>query len=166
MRFLTLFSLFLPVCFAAVQAASASPFEQEGEKGSPHGEAPDVAAGVTHRQARVVSLILALDQTLAPVTDKASADAAAPAVLRLACDFRQVQEESQSERGMRAEKAMDDWRLQHGKDFARLTEKAFGKAVNLLLDNPSCHGSSALEGALLQLFSVLEEREPEDIPAT
>jgi len=178
MRFLTPLFFSLPVFSAVVRAESSLPlaesaqpstrFAQPSERGeegeASRGSAADVA--VAHRQARVVSLFRALEQTLAPVTDKASADAAAPAILRLTCDLRQIREESHRTCEKEEEKAMDNWCHQYGKAFTQLTEKAFGKALDLLLDAPSCHGSSALEGALFQLFDVLEERAPEDSPST
>ena len=149
-----------------LSSKSALPSEQGERMDSPHGGTPDVA--VAHRQARIESLFRALEQVLAPVTDEASADAAAPAVLQLSNELCGVREESHriSERGREAEKAMDAWNLRHGKSFTRLTEKSFGKALNLLLDAPACHGSAALEKALLQLFDVLEEREPDASPAS
>lgn len=180
MRFPALFSLALPVFSATGQAesippsakaallstASALSSERGEQMDSLQGDSPDVS--ISHRQARIESLFLALERALAPVTDKVSADAAAPAVLQLSDDLRQVREESHriSARVPEAEKSMDDWNLQQGKAFALLTEKSFRKALDLLLDSPSCHGSPALEGALLQLFDVLEEREPEDESAT
>lgn len=154
--------LSLTLLLPTLSVASAAPSQAEGLDPAPGQEArtPDVAARVAHRQARLVSVFRALSKALEPVQDKASADAAAPDVLRLTHILRRLREESHraSERGPAAEEAMDAWREKYGKAFAKLTERAFGKALALSLERPACHGSAALEVALSRLFDELEEK--------
>lgn len=149
---------FLPAAQAAPLSSSAA--ERETSPGIEE-QTSDAASRVFHRQARLVTLFRTLEKTLEPVQDKASADAAAPDVLRLARVLHQIREESHqtSEQGPLAEEAMDAWREKYGKAFTKLTARAFGKAFTLSLAHPACYGSAALDDALSQLFAELEKKE-------
>ena len=104
-------------------------------------------------------IFLKLAAQLDKVADKASADEAAPQVAKLADAFIAVMQQAEKlgNPGPEVEAALVSYANAHKDDIEEVSEKAIDPMVNLMLNEPACYGSTALEGELGRLMEALRD---------
>lgn len=104
---------------------------------------------------RQIAALTELCEAVAPVTDKATAEAAAPQVQAAIDELKAVEEESKSigQPSPEVQKALQEKIEQNGKN--ETINQGLGKiAVLMGMMEPKCYGCKALEDALAKIVSI------------
>ena len=103
---------------------------------------------------RQIAALTELGKAVAPVTDKASAEAAVPQVQAALDEIKAVEEESKAigQPSAEVEQALSDKVKQSGQEEA--IAQGLAKIAVLMMMDPACYGCKELETALSTIVSI------------
>ena len=103
---------------------------------------------------RQIAALTELCKAVAPVTDKATAEAAVPQVLAALDEIKAVEEESKAigQPSAEVEQALSDKVKQSGQEEA--IAQGLAKIAVLMMMDPACYGCKELETALSTIVSI------------
>ncbi len=148
-----LLALSCPLLASAKGSAAAAPASGHSASVEAKAQAYIALHKKTHRIFRQLGVLVE------EVDDKASADAAAPGAAKLADAFAAVMAELArlGDPSPEVETAIVDYMASREDEIEALAEDVVSPMVDLLLDEPACYGSEALEQELSRLLGSLRD---------